>query len=110
MGYYVKYKTKFLNPEICFLASAGRPDRSTELGVGRPTCTNVHASLAGGPVDRSDRPSRELCSLESPGRPGQSTGRELCSLFQARVDRGSNDQISDRWRSTGPVDRQPSGL
>ena len=44
------------------------------------------------------------------GRPGRSTGTELCSLFQATVDRGSNGRISDHWRSTGPVDRQPPGL
>ena len=41
----------------------------------------MHASLAGGPIDRDGRPSRELCSLERPRSTGQSIGQIDCSLY-----------------------------
>ena len=64
------------------------------------------------PVDRSGRPtctSVQVCTLaDRPGRPGS----VQYSLFVA-VDPGGrptslNGQKYDRWRSTGPVDRQLS--
>ena len=92
MGFYQSQNTKFSIPKMScsdFCRSTGPVDRarsrSTELVDRR--AQNVHASLAGGPVDRIGQPPESFCSLESPCRPGRSTGRELCSLFLAAVDR-----------------------
>ena len=101
---------KFSFPKICFLASAGRPDWSTELEVGRPSrsadvhrmCTPVW--LEGQSTDPVDR--RELLLSGKP----RSTGRELCSLSSATVDRpvdrSLNGQNSDRWPVDRAIDRQ----
>ena len=70
----------------------------------------MHASLAGGPVDRPE----SSALWKGPGRPGGRPDRESALCIQATVDRpvdrGSNCQKSDHWQSTGPIDRQPSGL
>ena len=78
--------------------------RSTEsIDRHAQACT---PSLAGGPVDRQRASAIWKAPVDQAGRPAES----VCSLFQATVDRGSNGQKSDHWWSTGPVDRQPSGL
>ena len=43
--------------------------------------------------------AESFCCLESPGRPGRSTSRELCSLFQAAVDRAGRPRLqrSEFW-------------
>ena len=79
MGFYRIIKIKFSSPEIPVLASACRPDQSTELEVGRPTRSNdVH------------KRARQFGWRA--GRPTRSTAREL--------------MLSGKPRSTGPVDRQ----
>ena len=98
------------------LASAGRPDGRPQPEVGRPSrSTDVHRRarpcLAGGPVDRPGRPSRELCSLERPRSTGRSTGRrDLLSVSWPRstdrVDRWLNGLKYDRWPVDRAVDRQ----
>ena len=96
------------------LASAGRPDRSTELGVGRPSrSTDVHrrARQSGWRAGRPRRSTVQRALLF--GKP-RSTGpvdrtERLLSVSRPRstgpFDRGSNGQKSDHWWSTGPVDR-----
>ena len=85
------HKTKTKNP------SSGS-DFSELTGAGRPSgSTDVHAVHVCTSADRSGRP-----------------GHLQCSLF-VRVDRGGrplspNGQKFDRWRSTGPVDRQLSEI
>ena len=93
--------------------------RSTEPWAGRPLrSTDVHSLVhvwqtqgrsavrSTGPesfalciwaVDRTVDRTRELCSLYLGGRPG------------GRPD-FPNGHISDRWRSTGPIDRKPVRL
>ena len=77
---------------------------------GRPTCTDVHVFVHWGPADRSGRPLQRVCSLEIPvdrtGRPTENCFSAPGARSTRAVDRGSNGQKSDRWRSTGPVDRQ----
>ena len=94
MGFYFIQKDQVLNPLDCaaWLQPVDRSLKAVDRAVDRraQTCMPV---LAGGPVDRPGRPSRELCSLESPGRPGRSTGRELYSLFQAAVDRAGRPKL-----------------
>ena len=106
--------TNILIPKKSVLASAGRPDRSTALEVGRPggrpTCTDVHAILHW----RSGRPSRELCSLEMP----RSTGpvdrqRALLSVPEARsADRPTAAPTVRKMivggRPGGRPDREPA--
>ena len=119
MGFYLCQNTKFLIPIDTlswFCRSTGPVDRARSRStdsvdrLGRPTCTNVHASLAGGPVDRHGRPSRELCSLERP----RSTGQRACSLYLASVDqpvdRWHNGLKYDRWPVDRAVDRTESLL
>ena len=79
-GIYLTNKNQVFNPLFSpVLASAGRPDRSTELGVGRPCrSTDVHSR------------ARQLW-LE-----GRSTG----SVDRQRL------LLSGKPRSTGSVDRQ----
>ena len=119
MRFYQSQKAKFSIPIIPvsgFCRSTGplnrARSRSTESVDRRAqTCTR---GLAAGSVDRVSRPPESFCSLESPGRrvgrPAESSA--LCSRpwSTGPVDRGSNGRISDNWRSTGPVDRQPSRL
>ena len=87
MGFYLSQKDQVFNPWPGFSRSTGPVDRAT--------CT----SLAGGPVDRDGRPSRELCSLESLGRPCWSTGRESALCSRGSVDRADRPkpQRSDLW-------------
>ena len=104
MLFYVCQNTKFSfpnNPWPSFCRSTGPVDRawsrSTESVDRRAQpCT---PALAGGPVDRVGRQPESFCSLESPDRPGRSTGRELCSLFQAAVDWAGRPKLqqSDFW-------------
>ena len=86
MGFYLSQNDQVFYPEIPVLASAGRPDRSTELEVGRPRrSTDVHRTCT--PV-----------WLE-----GRSTGREIYSLFQATIDRAGRPlaQRSKIWPLAG---------
>ena len=84
--------TKFLIPIMSCLASAGRPDRSTELEVGRPgRSTDVH------------RRARQ--SGWRAGRPGRSTVQRALLSGKAPVDRAVDQTESlfsvSRPRSTG---------
>ena len=115
MGFYLCQNAKFLNPLTVLtwllpVDRTGRPSLKSVDRVGRPTCTDVHSSSSWRAGDRSDRPPESFCSLESPGRPTESCA--LCSRPRSTgpVDRGSNGQISDRCRSTRPVDRQQPEL
>ena len=83
-----KYQV-FFSQKCTDLASAGRPDRSTELEVGQPSrSTDVHR-CARQVCWRAGRPTRSTArELLLSGNP-RSTGRELCYLFQAAVDRAS---------------------
>ena len=101
-------KDQVFNPLTDFSFQASAVDRpvdrvlkSVDRAVDRraQTCTPV---LAGGPVDRPDRPSRELCSLESPGRPTGRPDRDQCSLYLTSVDRPV-----DRWHNGLKYDRWP---
>ena len=108
-------KTKLLIPLLCFLASAGRPGRST-AAWSRPTvtvdrraqtCTPV---LAGGrSTDPVDRPESSAL-WKGPGRPSGRPYRETCSLYPGLVDRPvdrwHNGLKYDRWPVDRTVDRQ----
>ena len=83
-------------------STAGRAEllcRST-VSVNRhaPLCMCAHRS--------TESKSSALCfsSVDRTGRPTERTH----SLFGTSVDRLPNNRKSDRWRSTGPVDRQQS--
>ena len=115
MGFLLSEKTYFQIPYLCrtencfrLQRSTGPVDRVWSRSTGSvdrraqtctPLCTGERST---GSVDRPG----ELCSLEiSVDR----TGRPTESLLSAPVGRstgGSNGRIFDRWRSTGPVDRQ----
>ena len=76
------------------------------------TCTPV---LAGGPVDRSGRPSRELCSLERPRLTDRSTGqRAVLSVSKprstGRSTAGSTVTKLTIGRSTGRSTARPTWL
>ena len=106
--FILSQKAKFSIPIIPvsgFCRSTGTVDRarsrSTESVDRRAqTCTPY---LVGGPVDRPGRPSRELCSLESPGRPGGRPAESSALCFQATIDRGGRPlaQWSEIWPLAG---------
>ena len=77
MGFYLSQKVKFSIPIIPVSGFC----RSTETGVGRPTCTERTRQFGW----RAGRPTRstarELLLSGKPRLTGRSTGRELCSLF-----------------------------
>ena len=120
MGFYFFQNTKFLIPitTLFWLLPVDRArSRSTESVDRR--AQNVHASLAGGAVDRQrasalwkafcrpgDRPGREHCSL-FPDSVDRAVDRpeSRCSLDLARSTAGLNSHFFDRW----PVDR-PANL
>jgi len=83
MGFYQRKNTEFFNPyKSPVLTSAGRPDRSTELGVGR----------VGRPVRSTDMHRHARQSGWRAGRPTPVDHRELL--------------LSGKPWSTGTVDRQ----
>ena len=106
----------------------GRPSRSTQTNreqtsllrstgpVDRPLCqqrAQVCARRSTGPVDRRAQTCARCWHSGRSTRPVDRK-REQCSLF-VWVDRAGrpglpNGHISDRWRSIGPVDRQPVRL
>ena len=87
--------TKFLIPEIPVLASAGRPDRLTELEVGRPgRSTDVH------------RRARQ--SGWRAGRPGRSTVQRALLSGKAPVDRTECLLSVSRPRLTGRSNEAPT--
>ena len=88
MGFYQRKNTKFSIPKNIVLGFC----RPTEPGVERPSRSTTPGSvdrhaqtctpcLAGGPVDRPDRPPESSALWKWPQSNGRSTGRELCSLF-----------------------------
>ena len=117
MGFLLKPKRPFFNPSFVpgFSQVDYQPCKSTCTEVGRPArSTDVHrrarlCALVDGRPCRSTAPESSALRKVRPtvpvdrqrvhsllqllGRPGRSTG-------------GSNGRILDRWRSTGPVDRQ----
>ena len=108
----------FLSPKFADWLTAGRPDRLTAAVVSRPVrSTDVHKTCTlASHLGQSTEWSTD-CKYPTLGW-GRSTDRSTVRL--GTVDRAvgrpggrpgsSNDQIFDRWRSTGPVDRQPPGL
>ena len=82
--------TKLFIPEFSVLASAGRPDRSTVLEVGRPTCTDVHASSG----RRAGQPTRSTDSSVRP--PTASFWSPIKGAFGGCFDQ-------DFWRVFKPV-------
>ena len=121
MEFFSKIKTKFFCPRTV----PARLWRSTEpvdrTGPVDRRAQNVHAGLPLGPVDRAvDR-------LQAPhsrvGAVDRTVDREawqvdravnrpesICSLDWDGRALASNGQKFDRWRSTGPVNRQPPDL
>ena len=94
-----------------FLALSGRPLAEQNCSVGRPgsrpTCTNVyctHRSTV--PVDRQIEQSSLFVPVDRPDRPTESVTLCLGLRSTGPVDHFPNGRKSDRWRSTGPVDRQ----
>ena len=96
--------TCFSDPDCC---SRLQPSRlgplTSRLGeesvdrAGRPTCTNLCTFGGTGTVDRYGRPGHLQCSL-------------FVSVDRAGRPQLPNGHISDRWRSTGPVNRRLSEL
>ena len=87
MGFYFNQKDQVLNPltVLSWLQpvdrSVNRSLKAVDRSVDRRahTCTPV---LAGWPVDRPGRPSREQTALwKGPGRPTGRPDRETCSLY-----------------------------
>ena len=109
--YGILFKLKgptFKSQNCCFSGFSGRPDGRPSSEVGRPssrpnarTCTPRPGRWS---VDRTGRPSRELCSLEMPWPTDRSTGQRACSLYLASVDRPV-----DRWHNSLKYDRRPGG-
>ena len=96
----------FSSPIIPVLASAGRPSLKLVHRIGRPTCTE----RARQDCWRAGRPPRStaesFCSLESPGRPAESSALCSSATVDWPVDRWLNGQNSDRWPVDRAVDRQ----
>ena len=95
-------KTKFLIPKICDLALCRSTGRSIETEDGRLMCTNVHSHLAGGPVDRPVRPSREFCYLDlAPVDRPESSALWIQPRSIGRSTDGTTVKNSTVGRSTG---------
>ena len=95
MGFYFNQNVKLLYPRktVSWLQPVDRTvDRRAQ------TSTPL---LAGGPVNRPGRPSRELCSLEMPRSTGPVDRQRVSLCSRGSVDRSPNGRIFDRWRSTG---------
>ena len=89
--------------------SAGRPDRSTEAEVGRPTCTDVHAAMGWWAGRSGCRLFRELCYLKMAPVDRPVDRQEFCSLYPALVDRAVDRPESHCSLAPGPVDRWHNG-